>query len=222
MDSSICVATMTGLPASRHMLMMRFWMTGTSYGFISTPRSPRATMMPSEYSRISSSTSTACGFSILARIFTLSPTRPRSSAMSSAFCTKESATQSTSNSSACSRSARSLGVSGEMGMEMVGVFTPLRSERSPPISTRQSTKPSPLPVTVICSLPSSSSTVSSTLSVFIISGCGMETRVSSPSSSVFRSKRKSCPSLSTTFSANLPTRCFGPCRSARMQMGWSY
>ena len=52
MDSIIWVAMTTGLPSSLHVSTMRFWMTGTSQGFISTPRSPRATMMPSLRSTI--------------------------------------------------------------------------------------------------------------------------------------------------------------------------
>mmetsp|Transcript_6201 Transcript_6201/g.24157 ORF Transcript_6201/g.24157 Transcript_6201/m.24157 type:complete len:231 (-) Transcript_6201:232-924(-) len=149
---------------------------------------------------------------------------PRSSAMSAAFCTKLRATQSTSKLIACRRSSRSLGVSGEIGSTIVGVLTPLRLLSLPPISTLQSTKPSPLPVTVIRSLPSSRRSVSPTCSVLMISGCGMPTRVSSPSRCTSRSKRKLCPSRSITEPSpwNCSTRCLGPCRSARMAMGWSY
>ena len=65
MLSSICVATMTGLPASLHLRTMRFWMTSSSANGISTPRSPRATMMPSLAARISSKLSTPSCDSIL-------------------------------------------------------------------------------------------------------------------------------------------------------------
>src|SRR5699024_11036691 len=40
MDSSIWVATMTGLAFSRAIWMARFWTTGTSCSGSSTPRSP--------------------------------------------------------------------------------------------------------------------------------------------------------------------------------------
>ena len=65
-DSSTWVATMTGLASWRASSTARFWTIGTSSSGISTPRSPRATMMPSKASTISSRFSTACGFSILA------------------------------------------------------------------------------------------------------------------------------------------------------------
>src|SRR3954449_12618291 len=37
-DSSICVATITGLPSLRHSRTMRFWIAGTCSAGISTPR----------------------------------------------------------------------------------------------------------------------------------------------------------------------------------------
>ena len=43
-DSSICVAVITGLPRSSARRMIRFCSSGTSAAPISTPRSPRATM----------------------------------------------------------------------------------------------------------------------------------------------------------------------------------
>mmetsp|Transcript_21600 Transcript_21600/g.34563 ORF Transcript_21600/g.34563 Transcript_21600/m.34563 type:complete len:292 (-) Transcript_21600:1226-2101(-) len=87
MDSSICVATITGFPAARAFKMMSFWTNGTCSGFISTPRSPLATITPSQASRILTRSLTAAGFSILARSFMLEPpssfTSFRSSNMSS-------------------------------------------------------------------------------------------------------------------------------------------
>ena len=65
-DSSICVAVITGFPASRPSRMIRFWASGTWAAPISTPRSPRATISPSVTATIASSCSTASGFSILA------------------------------------------------------------------------------------------------------------------------------------------------------------
>ena len=57
---------MTGLACRRASSTARFCTSGTSSSGSSTPRSPRATMMPSNASTISSRFSTACGFSILA------------------------------------------------------------------------------------------------------------------------------------------------------------
>ena len=51
-DSSICVAVITGLPRSSALWMIRFWISGTSAGPISTPRSPRATITASVSARI--------------------------------------------------------------------------------------------------------------------------------------------------------------------------
>ncbi len=65
-DSSIWVATMTGLALRRAFSTMSFWTIGTSSSGSSTPRSPRATMTPSKASMMPSRLSTACGFSILA------------------------------------------------------------------------------------------------------------------------------------------------------------
>jgi hypothetical protein len=54
MDCSICVAVITGLPATLAVWMMRFCHTGTIAGSISTPRSPRATITASAASMIPS------------------------------------------------------------------------------------------------------------------------------------------------------------------------
>ena len=46
MDCSICVAVITGFPATLAAWMMRFCQTGTRDGSISTPRSPRRSLGP--------------------------------------------------------------------------------------------------------------------------------------------------------------------------------
>ena len=51
-DSSIWVATTTGLPARRAARVICFWMPGTRSSGISTPRSPRATISASACSMI--------------------------------------------------------------------------------------------------------------------------------------------------------------------------
>jgi len=72
-DSSTSVATITGLADRRASSMARFCTIGTISSGSSTPRSPRATMMPSNASMISTKLSTACGFSILAITGTARP-----------------------------------------------------------------------------------------------------------------------------------------------------
>ncbi len=51
-DSSIWVATMTGLAISRAAATVAFWTSGTCSSGSSTPRSPRATITPSNASTI--------------------------------------------------------------------------------------------------------------------------------------------------------------------------
>src|SRR3990167_7029762 len=66
MDSSICVAVITGFPFLFAIFIMLFCATGTASGDISTPRSPLATITPSASSIIFSRFSMASGFSSLA------------------------------------------------------------------------------------------------------------------------------------------------------------
>mmetsp|Transcript_18656 Transcript_18656/g.57480 ORF Transcript_18656/g.57480 Transcript_18656/m.57480 type:complete len:435 (+) Transcript_18656:616-1920(+) len=233
MDSSIWVATMTGLPCRRHSSIISFWTMGTSSGGISTPKSPRATMIPSQTSTIarSCSGSTACGFSSFARslAFDRPLMRSRSSSMSSGRCTNESAIQSTVTpwkpSIRNSRSSMSFGVIAEHGTTVSGRLKPFRDDSAASFFTTVSTKPTPVPVTSTRSLPSSIKIASPTVNAESTSGCGRLTRLSSPTASVSRSKRYAWPSVRCTLgtsSPNIPTRCFGPWRSARMPMGWSY
>ncbi len=94
MLSSIWVAVITGVSAQWQASMIFFWSSGTFSGDISTPRSPRATMMPSASQMIWSRFTIASGFSIFAMIgmsvFNEWMKR-RVSAMSIAVRTKESA-----------------------------------------------------------------------------------------------------------------------------------
>ena len=156
-DSSIWVATTTGLPARRQARTICFCRPGTCSSGISTPRSPRATISASERSMISLSRSMACGFSILARM----PARPRvtlrTSARSSGRWMKDSAIQSTLASSAASRSLRSLSVSAPTGISVSGTLTPLRLDSLPPTSTTVSALVLVQEVTRRRILPSSSS-----------------------------------------------------------------
>mmetsp|Transcript_52898 Transcript_52898/g.147305 ORF Transcript_52898/g.147305 Transcript_52898/m.147305 type:complete len:222 (-) Transcript_52898:585-1250(-) len=97
-DSSICVAVMTGLPFKLHLAIIIFCARKTFSGGISMPRSPRATIMPSLASTIASKFLRPSSFSILEIILMERPRTPRVSRMvctSSALCTKEAATKST-------------------------------------------------------------------------------------------------------------------------------
>mmetsp|Transcript_105596 Transcript_105596/g.251698 ORF Transcript_105596/g.251698 Transcript_105596/m.251698 type:complete len:277 (-) Transcript_105596:630-1460(-) len=144
MDSSICVATMTGFPRAWACVMMLFCTKGTSSGFISTPRSPLATMTPSQAFRMLSRSVTAEGFSIFARSLTSRKpslsTISRSSSMSPLCCTKDMPIQSTPCLQANLMSSRSLGVIGDMGRITSGVFTPFLPPSFPGTVTSQSTK----------------------------------------------------------------------------------
>ena len=221
MLSSICVATTTGLPTRRAARVICFWMPGTFSSGISTPRSPRATISASVRSMISSSRSTACGFSILA----ITAARPRviflASAMSSGRCTNDSPIQSMPASSAASRSERSFGVSAENGMMESGRLTPLRSESLPPTSTRTTIFCLLASVATRRILPSSSSSVWPAFTPSKISGCGRCTRVASPGLGSASNVKVAPLSSMAEPPANAPTRSFGPCRSTRMPIGRS-
>mmetsp|Transcript_24577 Transcript_24577/g.64174 ORF Transcript_24577/g.64174 Transcript_24577/m.64174 type:complete len:258 (+) Transcript_24577:82-855(+) len=98
MLSTICVAVMTKRPDCLAFCMSSFCAKGTRYTPSSTPRSPRATMMPSEMATISSKFCTPASFSIFGMIWMLRPFMPRVSLMnltSSALWTKEAKTMST-------------------------------------------------------------------------------------------------------------------------------
>ena len=141
MESSIWVAVMTGRPARVPALIIFFWRMGTSWAGISTPRSPRATMMPSEAAMMASRFSTPSRFSILAMMRMLSPpclcSSARISSTSLALRTKEAAMKSNSFSTANFRSSRSLSVREGSRMCTSGMLMDLLLDRGPPFSTSQ-------------------------------------------------------------------------------------
>mmetsp|Transcript_14076 Transcript_14076/g.58787 ORF Transcript_14076/g.58787 Transcript_14076/m.58787 type:complete len:350 (-) Transcript_14076:500-1549(-) len=96
MDSSICVAVTTGLPAMLQRLMMSFCTSNIFSSGISMPRSPRATMMPSDSRMISSMLSSASWFSILEMMRTpeSAPSVSRTSCTSLALRTNDAARKS--------------------------------------------------------------------------------------------------------------------------------
>lgn len=154
-DSSIWVATMTGLAARRASSTARFCTIGTASSGSSTPRSPRATMMASKASMISSSASTACGFSILATTGTLRPSSAMISctrSMSAALRTNDSAMMSAPSLRPQRRSASSFSDSAGTLTATPGRLMPLLLETGPATTT-----------SVVTTLPSTSTTRTRTL-----------------------------------------------------------
>mmetsp|Transcript_39082 Transcript_39082/g.124422 ORF Transcript_39082/g.124422 Transcript_39082/m.124422 type:complete len:308 (+) Transcript_39082:1953-2876(+) len=98
-DSSICVAQMTNLPAMWHLVVIHFWAIATFSEGISMPRSPRAIITPSVYLRISSKLLRPSSFSILEMILMCWPPASsrilRMNCTSSPVCTNDAATKST-------------------------------------------------------------------------------------------------------------------------------
>ena len=174
-DSSICVATTTGLPCLREISMIFRCQPGTSSAGNSTPKSPRATMSASAACAISSSSRSACGFSIFAMMAARSPTKPRSSCTSAARCTNDKATQSTPSAKPKARSSRSLRVKEDKESGVSGRFTPLRSESMPPTNTSASNAKSCLAFKRSLSLPSSINNTWPTCNSSTISACGKGT-----------------------------------------------
>ena len=122
-DSSIWVAVIVGFARRPATARMRFWTSGTSSIGSSMPRSPRAIMMPSAASTISSPLAAACGFSILAISGTSRPRAARCSrtgSRSSRRRTNESAKKSSPISSPASISADVLGADGRQRDRDVG------------------------------------------------------------------------------------------------------
>ena len=197
-------------------------MPGTFSSGISTPRSPRATMIASVTSMMSSSRVTAAGFSILA----ITAARPRqiffASAMSSGRWMNDSPTQSMPASSAASRSERSFGVRAENGIKVSGRLTPLRSDSLPPTSTLVTIFSRLASVTTSLILPSSSSSRWPASMPAKISGCGNCTRSASPGLASWSNAKIAPLSSIAGPLAKAPTRSFGPCRSHRMPIGRAY
>ena len=114
-------------------------MRGTRSSGISRPRSPRATMTPSDTSRMASIAATASGRSIFAMIGRCGAPNPaatsRTRMRSAADCTKLSATQSTPWAIPNCRSSTSFSVRLEAGSVTPGALMPLCSPSGPPLRT---------------------------------------------------------------------------------------
>mmetsp|Transcript_17057 Transcript_17057/g.43249 ORF Transcript_17057/g.43249 Transcript_17057/m.43249 type:complete len:330 (-) Transcript_17057:80-1069(-) len=143
-ESSISVAVMTNLPATLHSRMSFFCTEQTRSSGISTPRSPRATMIPSDTLRIPRMFSSASWLSILAMTwmpFSTTPGISRTAVIPAADRVKEWAMYSTFWSTANAMSSLSLAVRCGRSTEQPGKLTPLLPTRSPPMMTWQRTSP---------------------------------------------------------------------------------
>ena len=150
MESSICVAVITCFPTCTAMAISLFCTDGTSSSAISTPRSPRATISPSETARISSILSSACRHSIFAMICVFALQAFRISLIckiSSFVLTKDAAIKSNPCSAAYWMSALSFSDKNGILSFAPGRLTPLRSEICPSLSTLQT-----ISVSVTCSV----------------------------------------------------------------------
>ena len=214
MDSNICVATITGRAYLRQVLTISFCKTGTVAIGHSTPKSPRATIIPSDSLTMASSSLMALGFSSLEIIHALSPMSFRASLTSFTLCTKERQTQSTPSSSANFKSSLSFCVMAEIGNLTFGKLTPLCAESSPPTTTLVSAQSLPQFLISSSILPSLSNNLSPFFITAKISLCGRHTLVSSPAL-VSISRRKVCPFLMIILLfLNVPILSLGPCKSA--------
>ncbi|KYC62777.1 hypothetical protein B4099_2653 [Heyndrickxia coagulans] len=161
-ESSICVAVITGLPSVLHFLIISFCTSGTASVGISTPRSPRATIKPSDTARISSILSTPSWFSILGKIFTCkascSSRSWRISKTSDGRRTNEAAMKSMPCSSPNRISLTSFSVMPGRFTETPGTLTPFLFFKTPRFSTFVEISPAFLSMAVTSSSikPSSS------------------------------------------------------------------
>ena len=219
MESSICVATITGFAFSRAICTARFCTSGTCSKGTSTPKSPRATITASKARMMDSRASTASGFSSLAMTGTRRPSSSMISwtrSISAGERTKDRAMKSTPSFNANRRSAMSFSLKAGTEISMPGKETPLLLETGPPSVTRHTTSLPSTSMHSIATLPSSISKrspgfASSARFLYVV-----ETRswVPSTSSTVMRTI-SSLSHCSDPF-LKRPKRIFGPCRSAKI------
>mmetsp|Transcript_26461 Transcript_26461/g.68729 ORF Transcript_26461/g.68729 Transcript_26461/m.68729 type:complete len:234 (+) Transcript_26461:432-1133(+) len=163
MESSICVATITGFPTRLHASTMYLCAAKTFSKSISTPRSPRATMTPSEASKMPSKLSTPSWFSIFdiiwgMRVFWSGQHRSMKALHERTFLadlTNDSATKSAPVSTAHWMSSLSLGVSAGRSKIEPGRFTPFLALIGPAFSAMAVTESLPIFVTTSDMSPSS-------------------------------------------------------------------
>ena len=162
-DSSTWVATMTGLALRRAISIARFCTSGTSSSGISTPRSPRATMIPSKAITISRRLATACGFSILAMTGTRVPNSSMiacTSTMSAALRTNDNAIMSAPSFMPNRRSSMSFSDRAGTLTATPGRLMPLLLDTTPPMTVSVMTSVSVTSTARSITLPSSMSNTS--------------------------------------------------------------
>src|SRR6476661_5353171 len=223
-DSSICVAVITGLRQSAARRITCFCMIGTFSGGISTPRSPRATITPSATSSISSrfAGSMACGFSSLAMTHAselCTRTSRFTSRISSAVRINETATMSTPCFRPKSRSFSSFSVREGTLTTAPGRLMPLCSPSSPPLITSHSTSSPRTAVTRSSSSPSESRIrePGSTSCASVLNVVESTAAVPAISRGVMVKRAPLLMAIGVRY-LSLPVRILGPCRSCRMQM----
>ena len=136
-----------------------------------------------------------------------------------ALCTKDNPIQSTPRPQTNSKSCLSFSVKGARSKILSGQLTPFLSEIIPSFKTVHSIFFSDALFTCIATLPSSISSLSPFFTDWNILGCGRQTLSLFPSLSI-RSKQNFCPASKLDFAPlKSPHLSFGPCRSARIQIG---
>mmetsp|Transcript_3508 Transcript_3508/g.8657 ORF Transcript_3508/g.8657 Transcript_3508/m.8657 type:complete len:297 (-) Transcript_3508:561-1451(-) len=143
-ESSICVAQITGLPRRLALATIHFCARNTFSCGISIPRSPRATITPSASSMISSMLRKPSAFSILATMPMSGPRISRISRTCSARRTNEANTKSTACARANSRSARSFFDTAGRSSTAPGRLTPFREPTCAEFSAMHCTTSNPL------------------------------------------------------------------------------
>ena len=139
-DCIICVAVIVKQSLLRAALMICFCKIGNSSSPISTPKSPRAIITPSEASIISSRLSKASARSILETIAPFPPAAKnnfRASSTSAALRTKEIAKKSAFSLPATTISALSFSVSAPADKPPPRKFKPLLFDNLPPTKVVQ-------------------------------------------------------------------------------------
>ena len=182
MDSSICVATITGLPSLRQLRTMRFWIAGHLLG-----RQLDAEVAARHHHRVGHVRRSRRG-APRPRAFRAwrQCRRDRRSDRVPPICLRGAARRTAQSSRARESSAEARGraVFGSQRRNRrartPGTFTPLRSDSLPPTATRVSAKSAPQRSTTRRSLPSSSSSSVPGFSAAKISGCGSAARWALP------------------------------------------
>ncbi len=223
-DSSICVATMTGTATRRPIARISRCTRGTAASPISTPRSPRATIRISDARAIASSSQSASPRSIFATTHGRRPSgtcfrRRFRSRTCAALLTNERPTKSIPAASPSARSRLSFPVSAGAESAELGKLTPASLFTRPPKTTH-----------AVRERPCFDSTRSTTRpsSIFTIAPSPTSARSFGYVTPMRRPAPRTAPGTISTVSPRSqktlppsigPTRIFGPPRSRRIPTG---